>query len=113
MKKVDINILIQLLGMLSVLAGLLFVGLEMRQSQRIALSEQQQQLIYLLQELNQRFLDLDRQMLEMQKSPEFLAMTSQTEEEYLANLQIIFAEELYQELCKVLGSDKIPFMGIA
>ena len=43
MKKVDINILIQLLGMLSVLAGLLFVGLEMRQSQRIALAEQQQQ----------------------------------------------------------------------
>ena len=43
MKKVDINILIHLLGMLSVLAGLLFVGLEMRQSQRIALAEQQQQ----------------------------------------------------------------------
>ena len=76
-------------------------------------SEQQQQLIYLLQELNQRFLDLDRQMLEMQKSPEYLEMTLQAEEEYLANMQIIFAEELYQELCKVLGSDKIPFMAIA
>ncbi|MDE0799098.1 MAG: hypothetical protein OSB01_06785, partial [Nitrosomonadaceae bacterium] len=32
----------QLLGMLSVLAGLVFVGLEMRQSQQIALAAQQQ-----------------------------------------------------------------------
>ena len=43
MKKIGLDVWIQLLGMLSVLAGLLFVGLEMRQSQRIALAEQQQQ----------------------------------------------------------------------
>ena len=38
MKKVSLDTWIQLLGMLSVLAGLLFVGLEMRQTQRIALA---------------------------------------------------------------------------
>ena len=42
MKKVSLDTWIQLLGMLSVLAGLLFVGLEMRQSQRIAIGAQQQ-----------------------------------------------------------------------
>ena len=36
MKKIDINDLIQLLGMLGIIGSLLFVGLEMRQSQRIA-----------------------------------------------------------------------------
>ena len=40
--KVSFDTWIQLLGMLSVLAGLLFVGLEMRQSQRIAIGAQQQ-----------------------------------------------------------------------
>ncbi|HIF73651.1 MAG TPA: hypothetical protein EYQ33_01290 [Gammaproteobacteria bacterium] len=42
MKKVSWDTWIQLLGMLSVLAGLVFVGLEMRQSQQIALAAQQQ-----------------------------------------------------------------------
>ena len=42
MKKVSLDTRVQLLGMLSVLAGLLFVGLEMRQSQRIAIGAQQQ-----------------------------------------------------------------------
>ena len=38
MKKVSVDVWIQLIGMLSVLAGLLFVGMEMRQSQQIAIS---------------------------------------------------------------------------
>ena len=42
MKKVDINALIQLLGMVGIIGSLIFVGLEMRQSQRIALAAQQQ-----------------------------------------------------------------------
>lgn len=42
MKKVDINVLIQLLGMVGIIGSLIFVGLEMRQSQRIALAAQQQ-----------------------------------------------------------------------
>ena len=42
MKKVSLDTWVQLLGILIVLAGLLFVGLEMRQSQRIAIGAQQQ-----------------------------------------------------------------------
>jgi len=37
-KKVSIDTWIQLLGMLSVVAGLVFVGLEMQQSQKFALA---------------------------------------------------------------------------
>ena len=42
MKKVSLDVWIQLIGMLGVLGGLLFVGLEMRQSQLIAIGAQQQ-----------------------------------------------------------------------
>jgi glutamate dehydrogenase/leucine dehydrogenase len=42
MKKVSLNVWIQLIGLLSVLGGLIFAGLEMRQSQQIALAAQQQ-----------------------------------------------------------------------
>ena len=42
MKKVSLDVWVQLLGMLSVVAGLVFVGLEMRQSQQIAVSASQQ-----------------------------------------------------------------------
>ena len=41
MKKVSMDVWIQLIGMLGVLAGLVFVGLEMRQSQQLALAAQQ------------------------------------------------------------------------
>ena len=39
MKKVSIDVWIQLIGMLGVLGGLVFVGLEMRQSQMIAIGD--------------------------------------------------------------------------
>ena len=42
MKKININALIQVLGMAGVIGSLIFVGLEMQQSQRIALAAQQQ-----------------------------------------------------------------------
>ena len=42
MKKVSLDTWIQLLGMVGHLGGLIFVGLEMRQSQLIALAAQQQ-----------------------------------------------------------------------
>ena len=40
MRKISFDVLIQLLGMLGVLGGLIFVGLEMQLSQRIALAGQ-------------------------------------------------------------------------
>ncbi|MCH2578821.1 MAG: hypothetical protein MK003_10765 [Pseudomonadales bacterium] len=42
MRKTDINDLIQLLGMLGIIGSLIFVGIEMRRSQRIAQAGQQQ-----------------------------------------------------------------------
>ena len=42
MKNVSLDTWIQLLGMLGVIASLTYVGLEMRQSQRIAIAGQQQ-----------------------------------------------------------------------
>ena len=41
MRKIDIQDLIQLLGMVGIIGSLIFVGLEMKQSQRIALAGQQ------------------------------------------------------------------------
>ena len=38
MKKISLDVWVQLLGMLGVLGGLVFVGLEMQQSQRIAMA---------------------------------------------------------------------------
>ena len=43
MKRLDINTLAQLLGLAGVIASLIFVGLELRQSQRIAISAQHQE----------------------------------------------------------------------
>lgn len=44
MQKVNVrfDVWVQLIGMLGVLGGLIFVGLEMKQSQQIALAAQQQ-----------------------------------------------------------------------
>ena len=43
MRKVNLDIWIQLLGMIGIIFSLIFVGLEMRQSQRIALAGQTQE----------------------------------------------------------------------
>ena len=51
MKKVSLDTWIQLLGMVGLLGGLVFVGLEMRQSQQIAIAGQ-------VQARNEAFLDL-------------------------------------------------------
>ena len=42
MKKISLDVWIQLIGMLGVFGGLVFVGLEMQLSQRIALASQVQ-----------------------------------------------------------------------
>ena len=41
MRKIDIQDLIQLLGMVGIIGSLIFVGLEMRQSQNFAEAAQQ------------------------------------------------------------------------
>jgi hypothetical protein len=53
MKKVGLDTWIQLLGMSSVVAGLVFVGIEMRQTQRIALATETSNRMYqVLQTIN-------------------------------------------------------------
>ena len=55
MRKIDIQDLIQLLGMVGIIGSLIFVGLEMRQSQRIAMAGQQMERTALLIEGNSVF----------------------------------------------------------
>lgn len=56
MKKPDINTFIQLLGLIGVASSLMFVGVELRQSQQIAIAGQ-------VQARNQAFLDLYTSMM--------------------------------------------------
>ena len=40
--RIDNNILVQVMGMFGIICSLIFVGLEMRQTQKIAIAGQQQ-----------------------------------------------------------------------
>jgi hypothetical protein len=53
--KISFDTWIQLLGMLGVIGGLIFVGLEMRQSQMIALADQMNNRMSVLIEFNNAF----------------------------------------------------------
>ena len=55
MKKVSLDVWVQLIGMLSVLAGLVFVGLQMMQTQQIALAEQMNNRMNVLIEWNHSY----------------------------------------------------------
>ena len=57
MKNISLDVLMQLLGMLGVLGGLIFVGLEMRQSQQIALAGQMQSRAEQITDYNLAFLE--------------------------------------------------------
>ena len=54
MRKASLDVCIQFIGLLSVVAGLLFVGMEMRQTQRIALASETSNRMYqvLIQTIN-------------------------------------------------------------
>ena len=59
MKKVSLDVWVQLIGLLSVVAGLAFVGFEMRQSQQIALASQQQERAAFVTEIIGTFSEID------------------------------------------------------
>ena len=59
------------------------------------------------------FSRIDRQVCQIQELLNHLEQTSKPTEEYLENIVIPLDEELYLELCKALGSDRIEFMGIS
>ena len=58
MKKVSLDVWVQLIGLLSIVGGLVFVGLEMRQSQKIALASQQQERASLVTEIIGKFTEV-------------------------------------------------------
>ena len=71
------------------------------------------ELMYLLQELNERLLFSEDQESEIEQLSKFCPMILGLEEEFLESLEIPLSEELWEELCKALESDRIMFMGIA
>ena len=70
------------------------------------------ELMSLLRELNEKlqsYEDLDLEMERLSKSyPMILGLGAES----LESLEIPLSEELLEELCKALGSDRITFMGI-
>ena len=67
MKKISLDSWVQLIGMLSVVAGLVFVGLEMQQSQKIALAGQQANRVQLFSSMMDANTEqgIDQQKLQM------------------------------------------------
>ena len=59
MKGVSLDVWVQLIGLLSVVAGLAFIGFAMRQSQQIALASQQQERAALVTEIIGTFSEID------------------------------------------------------
>jgi len=84
MRKVSIEVWIQLLGMLGVLGGLIFVGLEMRQNYEIALGNQHQGRTELRAALLMSPLEGNIDAVKV----EFLDWEEQTEEQKQITIQI-------------------------
>ena len=83
MKKVSLDTWIQLLGMVSVLGGLMFVGLEMRQSQQIAIAGQQQERASIFIDYYQSFLEAGHD-LDLYTREGFVIDENSTPEESMA-----------------------------
>ena len=99
MRKVSLDTWIQLLGMLGLLGGLVFVGLEMRQSQTIARATQQQDRAAILIDVVNSFyeVDVDMQSTYFEKNYDY---DFSTEEIALRNLihklWVIYENDYYQ-----------------
>ena len=83
MKKVSLDTWIQLLGMVGVLGGLVFVGLEMRQSQQIAIAGQQQERASIFIDYYQSFLEAGHD-LDLYTREGFVIDENSTPEESMA-----------------------------
>ena len=71
MKKVDFNSLIQLLGLIGIIGSLLFVGLEMRQSQQIARAGQQQDRMAVFVDITNTFTEAGTEFNSMDPEKEY------------------------------------------
>ena len=109
MKKVSLDVWIQLLGMLSVLAGLVFVGLEMRQSQRIALAAQQQERASLVTEIIGTFSEIDPPISFLDFLNENLDVSDQNDravaETYIYRMWMVYENDYLQYELGLMDED--------
>ena len=102
MKKVSFDVLIQFIGMAGVIASLIFVGLEMRQSQQIALAAQQQSRTQVWSEMTNVYTEKGISMYEMMFN--LLGSDSMNESETLISHNWLFQRVL------IFESDYVQFL---
>ena len=86
MKKVSLDVWIQLVGMLSVVASLVFVAIEIRQSQGIAIAGQ-------IQARNQALMDFDLDVLTSENKTAMLLIEQYGNDLYRVNPDTLSLEE--------------------
>ena len=110
MKKVSLDTWIQLLGMVGVLGGLVFVGLEMRQSQQIAIAGQQQERASIFIDYYQSFLEAGHD-LDLYTREGFVIDENSTPEESMAQRAaaqiawLILENDFYQYQYGLMSDD--------
>ena len=107
--KVSFDTWIQLLGMLGVLGGLVFVGLEMQQTQKIALVSQIQERSYTANGTLNTFIEADLDWLEAIGQYESVPPLTQREkvERNALNAAWFFAEADYFQFSQGLMTDEV------
>ena len=111
MRKIDINALIQLLGMVGIIGSLVFVGLEMRQSQRIAEAAQQQQrssdAMAMINTLNE--IEADWQSIVWERNPNYGDLYTRNEviQRNLFNLGLYLVENDYYQYSQGLMKEDV------
>ena len=109
MKKLDINALAQLSGLAGVMASLIFVGLELRQSQTIALAAQAQQRAAMLMDSSNAWLEsgLDFQSIHFEQNYDAVISESMTAMRTSAHQSWFLYENDYEQYSLGLMPDDI------
>ena len=111
MRKIDINALIQLLGIVGIIGSLVFVGLEMRQSQRIAEAAQQQQrssdAMAMINTLNE--IEADWQSIVWERNPNYGDLYTRNEviQRNLFHLGLYLVENDYYQYSRGLMNEDV------
>ena len=102
MKKAGLDVLIQFIGMTGIFVSLIFVGLEMRQSQKIALAAQQQSRTQVWSEMTNVYTEKGISMYEIMFN--LLGPDSMNESETLISHNWLFQRVL------IFESDYVQFL---
>ena len=108
MKKMDFNDVIQLAAMVGIIASLIFVGLQMRQSQRIALAAQAQQRAAMLMDRSNAWLEsgLDFQSIHFEQNYDAVISESMTAMRTSAHQSWFLYENDYEQLLPTNEEEK-------